>query len=127
MIDPAAFRRFKNLVYVGQPDAAACKRIFELQFAGAPTAEPLPFDRSAFAARAKGFSGADVARAASAAKKLALRRMIDSGAERPLLRASDLETAIEETKPSVSPSMIQKYREWERAFYGGDPGSVGND
>ena len=117
MIDVAALRRFKNLIYVGMPDAASRRQIFERQFRGAPKREQ--FDYDGYAAKTEGFSGADIARVAERAKKLALRRMIADSVESPLLQASDVESALFATKPTVSAATIQKYRDWETAFYGG--------
>ena len=122
LIDVAALRRFKNLIYVGMPDVAARRQILERQFKGVPSREPLEFDR--YAAETEGYSGADIARVAETAKKTALRRMIEDGAAAPTLIPSDLESAIFVTKPTVSPATIQKYRDWEAMFYG-DGGSTG--
>lgn len=116
MLDPAVFRRMKNLVYVGMPDPAAREEIFRLQFKGVPVEHELPF--SDFAARADGYSGADVARVATAAKKAAMRRMIEQGADAPILLVEDVLTALASTYPTVSPSTIQQYRDWEREFFG---------
>ena len=117
LIDVAALRRFKNLIYVGMPDVAARRQILERQFKGVPSREPLEFDR--YAAETDGFSGADIARVAETAKKTALRRMIEDGVAAPTIIPSDLESAIFATKPTVSPATIQKYRDWEAEFYGG--------
>lgn len=127
MIDVAALRRFKNLIYVGMPDVEARRQILVRQFKGVPIREPLDYDR--YAAKTEGLSGADIARVAEFAKKAALRRMIDDGDKSPLLLPSDVESAIFVTKPTVNSATIQKYRDWEAEFYGAGESSsrVGDD
>ncbi len=125
LLDPAVFRRMKNLIYVGPPDQAARKKIFDLQFKGVPVEAELPTEL--FAEKTEGFSGADLARIATAAKKNAIRRAIDSGASSAALTFDDVNAAIETTKPTVSAETIAQYREWEKAFYGGEEFNASED
>ena len=118
LIDAAALRRFKNLVYVGMPDVAALRQILERQFKDVPSREPLEFDRYATETKTKGLSGADVAQVAETAKKSAIRRMIKEGASAPTLVPNDIESAISNAKPTVSEETIRKYRDWEAKFCG---------
>jgi len=115
-LDPAVFRRMKNLIYVGLPDLAAREKIFELQFKGVPTESELPL--ALFAEKTEGYSGADLARIATAAKKAAIKRAIDSEKSTARLTIDDAFDVIESTKPTVSADTIRRYREWEKAFYG---------
>lgn len=125
LLDPAVFRRMKNLIYVGLPDREARRKIFEAQFQGIPYDETLEFDE--FASRTEGFSGADIALASDAAKRGAIRRAIDGASDGTvpagLLTNYDVFNAIASTNPTVSAATIKLYRDWENEFYGRSKGT----
>jgi len=109
LLEGPVFRRLGVPIYVGMPDHEARKKIFELQFDGVPH-EDFPFGE--FADRSKEFSGADLKTISSAAKKRAIRRMIDNGADSPLVLREDVFSAIKTMTPTVHPGMIEEYRQW---------------
>ncbi|MDO4588086.1 MAG: ATP-binding protein [Planctomycetia bacterium] len=117
MLDDAVFRRLQKLIYVGMPDAPARNKIFRLQFEGVPTNGELPYDE--FEEESKQFSGADIARICGTAKKIALQRIKTTSSD-PMVCADDVFQAIRETRPSVNQQLIQKYKDWEKSFFGAD-------
>lgn len=117
MLDDAVFRRLGKLIYVGMPDAPARKKIFQLQFDGVPTAPDFPYDE--FALLSDRFSGADIARICADAKKKSVQRMKSDSADAPLVRKEDVLEAIDQTKPTVNPDLLQQYKDWENSFFNG--------
>lgn len=118
MLDQAAFRRFRNLIYVGLPDETACRKIFELQFQDIPYPVALDYDVCARLAFERGYSGADIERVSTATKKESIRKMIESGANEPMVGMDDVRAMIEQTNATVSQESIRAYREWLRTFTG---------
>lgn len=114
LLDQATFRRLQKMIYVGLPDQAAREKIFTLQFEGTPISENIDFNQ--FAEQTEGYSGADVARICTAAKKNAIRNMIASKAEKPIITAENIATAIQETSPTTNLEQITKYQEWRDSF-----------
>ncbi len=110
-MDEAAMRtgRFGEKFYVGLPDAAAREQILQFNLDGIPM-EP-SVDYRVLAEKLAGYSGADIAGVCTKATDLPFRRQIGSGAE-TILTLEDLETAIREVPPSVSESMLERYRKF---------------
>ncbi|MDD3587887.1 MAG: ATP-binding protein [Thermoguttaceae bacterium] len=125
MLDFAVFRRLEKRVYVGLPDLAAREKIFTLNFKDVPVAED--FSCAEFAEKAGRFSGADIARICTDSKKRAVGRMIDSSADQPLVTKEDVLAALDAMKPTVSPELIQQYRDWEESFSKGGTFDAGTD
>lgn len=117
MLDFAVFRRLEKIIYVGLPDLAAREKIFALNFKDVPGADG--FSCAEFAEKTGRFSGADIARICTDAKKQAVERMINSNADRPMVTTEDVFTAIAAMKPTVSLELIQRYRDWEKSFFDG--------
>ena len=107
LIDQAMLRpgRFDERVYVGLPDEAARRKIFEIQLAGRLCGE---IDCAALAAATEGYSGADVRAVCEGAAERVFLESMKSGAERPITMA-DLTASLERVRPSVPPETLKRY------------------
>ncbi len=110
-MDEAALRtgRFGEKFYVGLPEAPAREQILRFNLNGIP-AEP-GVDLQALAQRLEGYSGADIVGICTKATDYPFQRQIRSGAEAILTRA-DLDRAQADVPPSVSPTMLERYRKF---------------
>jgi transitional endoplasmic reticulum ATPase len=110
-MDEAAMRtgRFGEKFYVGLPDPAAREQILHFNLDGIPMEPRVDFH--SLAEKLDGYSGADIAGVCIKATDLPFRRQIGSGSE-ALLTLADLEKAIQEVSPSVSQSMLERYRKF---------------
>jgi transitional endoplasmic reticulum ATPase len=99
----AAFRRpgrFDRILFVPPPDAAARVEVLRLQVAGKPQED---IDFGAVAAKAEGFSGADLKAVVDQAVEGKLREAVATGLRSPL-RTKDLMAAATRLRPTT--------REW---------------
>jgi transitional endoplasmic reticulum ATPase len=105
LIDPALLRpgRFDELIYVGTPDTAGRRRILAIHTRGMPLADDV--DLESIAQRTDRFTGADLEDLVRRAGLTALRRGLDSGN----VTKADFETALGETRASVTPEMLEEY------------------
>jgi transitional endoplasmic reticulum ATPase len=105
LVDPALLRpgRFDELVYVGTPDTAGRRRILAIH------TKHMPLDRDvdleSLAQRTDRFTGADLEDLVRRAGLTALRRGLDTGK----VTMADLEVALNETRASVTPEMLEEY------------------
>ena len=111
-IDQAALRpgRFGKQIYVGLPDRTAREAIMRYCLRDVPTESDFPY--AAVADRTEDFSGADVSEMCRRAKKLAIRRQIESGQEE-VVNSADIEQAIAKAVPSVRSADLARYEEWQ--------------
>jgi transitional endoplasmic reticulum ATPase len=107
LIDPALLRpgRFDELIYVGPPDTGGRQRILEIHTSGMPLAKDVRLD--SLAQRTELFTGADLEDLVRRAGLTALRRGIDTGK----VTMADFETALGETRASVTPEMLEEYEQ----------------
>jgi transitional endoplasmic reticulum ATPase len=112
LIDPALLRpgRFDELVYVGVPDTAGRRRILAIHTKNMPLAKDVDLD--SLAQRAERFTGADLEDLVRRAGLTALRRGLDS----KLVTMADFETALRDTRASVTEEMLNDYAEIERTL-----------
>jgi transitional endoplasmic reticulum ATPase len=105
LIDPALLRpgRFDELIYVGPPDTAGRRRILAIHTRGMPLAEDVDLEK--IAQRTDRFTGADLEDLVRRAGLTALRRGLDTGQ----VTMEDFETALSETRASVTPEMLEEY------------------
>ena len=105
LIDPALLRpgRFDELIYVGVPDTAGRRRILAIHTEDMPLAGDV--DLEAIARRTERFTGADLEDLVRRAGLTALRR----GLEAATVSMADFETALAETRASVTPEMLEEY------------------
>ena len=105
LIDPALLRpgRFDELIYVGTPDTAGRRRILAIHTKGMPLADDV--DLEALARRTERFTGADLEDLVRRAGLSALHRGLDT----ELVTMADFETAMSETRASVTPEMLEEY------------------
>jgi transitional endoplasmic reticulum ATPase len=105
LIDPALLRpgRFDELIYVGTPDTAGRRRILAIHTRKMPMADDVDLD--SLAKRTERFTGADLEDLVRRAGLTALRRGLDAGK----VGMADFETALTETRASVTPEMLEEY------------------
>ncbi|MDQ3482833.1 MAG: CDC48 family AAA ATPase [Pseudomonadota bacterium] len=105
LIDPALLRpgRFDELIYVGPPDMAGRRRILAIHTGTMPLADDVDLD--AMAKRTDRFTGADLEDLVRRAGLSALRRGLDS----PKVTMADFETALGDTRASVTEQMLEEY------------------
>jgi transitional endoplasmic reticulum ATPase len=105
LIDPALLRpgRFDELIYVGVPDTAGRRRILAIHTEGMPLADDVDLEK--IAQRTERFTGADLEDLVRRAGLTALRRGLDTGK----VTMADFETALGETRASVTPEMLEEY------------------
>ena len=123
LIDPALLRpgRFDELIYVGPPDTAGRRRILAIHTAKMPLAKDV--DLEDLARRTERFTGADLEDLVRRAGLTALRRDMKEA----LVTRADFETALDETRASVTEEMLTEY-EKIRATLKSDavsPGGIG--
>lgn len=99
-VDPAFRRpgRFDRVLFVPPPDPEGRESILTLLLEGRPVAADVRVKE--LAAKAMGFSGADLRNLVETAVDNAIERSIQSSAEVPITRA-DLEAALREVKPTA--------------------------
>jgi transitional endoplasmic reticulum ATPase len=105
LIDPALLRpgRFDELIYVAPPDTAGRRRILAIHTSDMPLAEDV--DLESLAQRTENFTGADLEDLVRRAGLTALRRGLDAGK----VTKADFETALADTRASVTPDMLEEY------------------
>ncbi|MGH6729251.1 MAG: AAA family ATPase, partial [Sphingomicrobium sp.] len=105
LIDPALLRpgRFDELIYVGTPDTAGRRRILAIHTKGMPLADDV--DLEALARRTERFTGADLEDLVRRAGLSALHRGLDTAK----VKMADFETAMAETRASVTLEMLEEY------------------
>jgi len=105
LVDPALLRpgRFDELIYVAVPDEAGRRRILGIHVARMPLADDVDLD--SLARRTDRFTGADLEDLTRRAGLHALRASIDT----PTVSMANFETALKETRASVTPEMEEEY------------------
>src|SRR5690348_10736526 len=105
LIDPALLRpgRFDELIYVGPPETAGRRRILAIHTEGMPLASDVDLD--SLARRTDRFTGADLEDLVRRAGLTALRRGLDT----VKVTMDDFETALGESRASVTPEMLEEY------------------
>lgn len=109
-IDPAALRpgRFDFKFYIPPPDFEARKRIFQLNLD-----VPNDVDFDVLAERSDGYSGADIKLICDEAKRMMMKKEIESG-EEVVMRTEDVISVMEKFRPSIDVRDLRKYEEWLR-------------
>src|SRR4029078_12371676 len=105
LIDPALLRpgRFDALIYVAPPHTAGRPRILAIHTSHMPLADDV--DLESLAQRTERFTGADLEDLVRRAGLTAVRRGLASGK----VTKEDFETALGDTRASVSPEMLEEY------------------
>ena len=105
LIDPALLRpgRFDELIYVGTPDETGRARILAIHTRDMPLAKDV--DLASLAKRTDRFTGADLEDLVRRAGLTALRRGMDAAE----VTMADFESALGETRASVTPEMLDEY------------------
>ena len=105
LIDPALLRpgRFDELIYVGTPDVGGRRQILAIHTKDMPLAKDV--DLESLAQRTERFTGADLEDLVRRAGLTALRKGLDSAQ----VTMADFETALKETRASVTEDMLSDY------------------
>ena len=105
LIDPGLLRpgRFDELIYVGPPDVGGRQRILAIHTSAMPLAKDV--DLASLAERTELFTGADLEDLVRRAGLTALRRGLDATE----VTKADFETALGESRASVTPEMLDEY------------------
>lgn len=114
MLDEAVIRpgRLGTHIYVGPPDAKAREAIVAFNMKDVPAADDVSF--ADIAARAEGYSGADVAELCDRAKRFALNRQLSGGKEESVTK-DDFSAAMEKVRPSVTPQQLKEIEDWRQS------------
>ncbi|MCD6524821.1 MAG: AAA family ATPase, partial [Thermococcus sp.] len=127
IIDPALLRpgMFDRLILVPAPDEKARLEIFKVHTRRVPLADDISLEE--LAKRTEGYSGADIEALVREAALIALRRavsklpreLVEQQSEEFLesLKVSrkDFEMALKKVKPSITPYMVEYYRNFEES------------
>jgi transitional endoplasmic reticulum ATPase len=125
IIDPALLRpgRFDRLILVPAPDEKASLEIFKVHTRRVPLANDV--DLRGLAKKTEGYTGADIAALVREAALIAMRRIMrelprelvenesEEFLERLKVSRKDFEMAMKKVKPSVTPYMIEYYKNFE--------------
>ena len=112
LIDPALLRpgRLDELIYVGTPDTAGRRRILAIHTKDMPLAPDV--DLESLARRTERFTGADLEDLVRRAGLTALRRGLDANE----VTKEDFESALGETRASVTPEMLEDYERIQKTL-----------
>ncbi|NJF24958.1 CDC48 family AAA ATPase [Thermococcus sp. Bubb.Bath] len=126
IIDPALLRpgRFDRLILVPAPDEKARLEVFKVHTRRVPLAEDVNLEE--LAKKTEGYSGADIEAVVREAALTALRRIVraipaeEERAEEDFLdeirvTKRDFEEALKKIKPSITPYMLEYYRNFEES------------
>jgi transitional endoplasmic reticulum ATPase len=113
LLDEAMLRpgRFDSLVYIPLPDAPARYRLLEMYLGSRPLADDVDF--GALCDRLEGYSGADIKAIADRAAVIPFMEAVGGQSPREVTMA-DILRVVETTLPSVHPSDLQRFEEFER-------------
>jgi len=100
--------RFDRLIFVPEPDEDSRLKIFTIHTKSMPLSKDVNLKE--LAARARGYSGADIASVCREAGMNALRRDINAN----IVTIGDFGVAIEKVPPSISPDMEKWYMSFMR-------------
>ena len=111
LLSPAVLRpgRLGTHVYVGPPDETARKAILEYCFREVPVDQ---IDYASVAAKAAGYSGAELAEVCDRAKKLAIDRQLDSRKDEAVV-AADLHAALASVSPQTTEEQLKDFERWK--------------
>lgn len=119
-LDEAVRRRFARRVYIPLPDAPARAKTIAHVLRGQPHALSAS-DLNHVAAVTDGYSGSDLKNLAKEAAMMPVRELgarirdISAAQLRPISR-QDFDSAVRVVRPSVAPSSVQQYEEFERNY-----------
>ncbi|MEM4707278.1 MAG: AAA family ATPase [Candidatus Anstonellales archaeon] len=115
LLDPALLRpgRFDKIIYMPVPDMEGRKSIFKVHTKGLPLAQDVDFEK--LAKMTERFTGADIANVVAEAKKLAASEAMEKNIIVPIRMEHFIEV-IENTKPSVSLSLLEEHEKFKLDF-----------
>ncbi|KAK7241655.1 microtubule-severing ATPase [Aureococcus anophagefferens] len=129
-LDDAVLRRLERRVHVPPPGPAGREALLRLSLEGTKHAMS-DADVAALAARAEGYSGADVVLACREASMMPMRRLIDgvdpadlaavaADLDNEPVSLADFSAAFASTKPSITPADVDKHLAWAARFGAGN-------
>ena len=112
-LDPAMMRpgRFDEKIYIPLPDLIARRKMLEIYLSKRPLAPNVDLD--ALAQRLEGYSGADIKYLCDRAATIPFLKSVAGGGEEDIT-ADVLAEAFNEVQPSVTPQMLDRFKEWGR-------------
>ncbi len=112
-IDSAMLRpgRLDEKILVGLPDAAARRRILELNLKDIPLADDVDFDT--LAVRLDGYSGADIAYLCRKVSEQTFLESVQTSSDRPVAR-DDFNRVLDRLKPSVSRADLERFLKFRK-------------
>jgi len=112
-LDEAVLRpgRFDEKIYVPLPDFDARMSILHLHLKDKPLSSDISLDE--IAKLVDGYSGADIRRICEKASEIPFIESVRTGEERNVEK-HDFLAAIEQTKPSVSPQVVERFNRFAR-------------
>jgi transitional endoplasmic reticulum ATPase len=112
LIDPAVLRpgRFDRRVYVPPPNTEARLKILKIKTENMPLNKSINLET--LARKMDGYSGADIESVIREAAMNALRRNADSS----IVNIKDIDEAMADTAPSITPEMEKWYQESNKRF-----------
>lgn len=119
-LDPPFLRRFEKRIYVGLPNMAARKKMFELYTQPLTLAPDVKLEE--LAKLTEGYTGSDIKDIVQAVQLNVVRELFESGEAlkpnskpRPITMA-DFKAVLKQRKPSVSPDLVAAYLKWSESF-----------
>jgi transitional endoplasmic reticulum ATPase len=111
-IDYAMLRpgRLDEKVYVGLPDAAARKRVLELNLKDIPLCDDV--DHAALAKQLDGYSGADIAYLCRKVSEQTFLESVELSHERPVAEA-DFQRVLKTLRPSVTSADLERFKKFK--------------
>jgi transitional endoplasmic reticulum ATPase len=112
-LDPAMLRpgRFDEKVYIPLPDLPARRKMLDIYLAHRPIAANVDLD--SIAVKMDGYSGADIKYLCNRAATIPFLKSVAGGGEEDIT-ADVLAEAFNEVQPSVTPQMLDRFKEWGR-------------
>ena len=124
-LDEAFRRRLEKRIYIPLPDYESRKSLFQINLASVKLSDDVDLDY--LADKSEGYSGADVTNVCRDASFMAMRRRImglsadeiktlaQEDMDLPVTK-SDLDESLQKTATSVSPTDVEKHKEWMTTF-----------
>lgn len=114
ILDPALIRegRFSQTLYIGLPDLEGRRDILRIQRHGMAFSNEI--DLMELAEITEGFTGAEIVGICQKAGFAALNEQLEGGNQQlNLIHRGHVGLALLESKRSVTPEMVEKYKAWE--------------
>lgn len=126
-LDPAMRRRLEKRIYIPLPDPTARSALLEILLRNIPISSDV--DQELLVTLTQGYSGSDIQIICRDASMMPMRRLLDLFSAQdlvemrksgdllvPKVTMTDFESALRNTRPSVTAATVQRYQRWEEEF-----------